>query len=88
MKRTKLDIINDILKAVQDKGGKIIPTHLLYKSNLSHKRLKLYLNELKERKMMEEKSEKEKKFYELTDNGRKFVQDFRKMKEFTEAFGL
>ena len=88
MKRTKLDIIYDMLRAIEEKGGKIIPTHLLYKSNLSHQRMKLYLDELKQRSMIREGESKDKKVYELTDEGRKFIQNFKQMKQFTEAFGL
>jgi predicted transcriptional regulator len=88
MKRTKIDIIYDMLRAIEEKGGKIIPTHLLYKSNLSHQRMKLYLEELKQRQMVTEAHVKDKLFYELTDEGRKFIQNFKRMKEFTEAFGL
>jgi predicted transcriptional regulator len=88
MKRTKIDIIYDMLRAIEDKGGKIIPTHLLYKSNLSHQRMKLYLDELKQKQMIAETHVKDKLFYELTDEGRKFLQNFKQMKQFTEAFGL
>ena len=88
MKRTKLDIVYDMLRAIEDKGGKIKPTHLLYKSNLSHQRMKLYLEELKERNLITDIVEKKKTFYSLTDAGRKFVQKFQQMKQFTEAFGL
>ena len=88
MKRSKLDIVYDMLRAIEDKGGKIIPTHLLYKSNLSHQRMKTYLSELKERNLVEETTEKKKKIYSLTDDGRKFIQRYKQMKEFTEAFGL
>ncbi len=88
MKRTKIDIIYDMLRAIEDKGGKIIPTHLLYKSNLSHQRMKLYLEELKQKQMIAETHVKDKLFYEITDEGRKFLQNFKQMKQFTEAFGL
>lgn len=88
MKRSKLDIVYDMLRAVEDKGGRILPTHLLYKSNLSHQRMKLYLEELKQRNMIVEASYKGKLVYELTDTGRKFVQNYKQMKEFTQAFGL
>lgn len=88
MKRTKIDIVYDMLKAIEEKGGKIIPTHLLYKSNLSHQRMKLYLDELKQRNLIAETTHKDKLHYELTDAGRKFLQNFKQMKEFTEAFGL
>ena len=88
MKRTKLDIVYDMLRAIEDKGGKIIPTHLLYKSNLSHQRMKLYLDELKQRNLIVETQAKDKTYYELTDEGRKFIQNFKQMKEFTQAFGL
>ena len=88
MKRTKLDIVYDMLRAIEAKGGKIKPTHLLYKSNLSHQRMKLYLKDLKEKNMVEELVEKKRTFYSITDDGRKFVQNFKQMKQFTEAFGL
>jgi len=88
MKRAKIDIIYDMLKAIEEKGGKILPTHLLYKSNLSHQRMKIYLQELKERKLLVETQFKDKMYYALTDEGRKFIQEFAKIKQFTEAFGL
>ncbi|MBS3125556.1 hypothetical protein J4211_04895, partial [Candidatus Woesearchaeota archaeon] len=78
----------DMLKAIQDKGGTIIPTHLLYKSNLSHQRMKLYLEELKEKKLLIEGHEKDKLVYKLTDEGLGFLKNFKQLKEFTEAFGL
>ena len=88
MKRSKIDIIYDMLKAIEEKGGKILPTHLLYKSNLSHQRMKLYLDELKQRNMINETTHKEKLHYGITDEGRKFLQNFKQMKQFTETFGL
>jgi len=88
MKRTKLDIVHDMLKAIEQKGGRIIPTHLLYKSNLSHQRMKLYLEELKRKNLIVEVEHKKKMHYELTDNGRKFLQNFKQVKEFTETFGI
>ena len=88
MKRGKLDIINDMLRAIERKGGRILPTHLMYKSNLSHGRMKLYVDELLARGLIEETRYKDKVFYALTDHGRKFVQKFQQVKAFTEAFGL
>ena len=58
-RRSKIDIIYDMLKAINDKGGKIRPTHLLYKSNLSHKRMKEYLVHLMGKKLIEEIEVKE-----------------------------
>lgn len=88
MKRAKTDIIFDMLRAMEAKGGKIKPTHLLYKSNLSHQRMKLYLDELKQKEMIKDAEDDGKLVYELTDKGRWFLQNFKQMKAFTEAFGL
>jgi len=87
-RRNKIDIIHDMLRVTNDKGGKILPTHLLYKSNLSHQRMKGYIDELKEKHLIEEVKEDTKTFFVITDAGRKFIQQYHQLKEFTEAFGL
>ena len=87
-RRNKIDIIYDILRVTNDKGGKILPTHLLYKSNLSHQRMKGYVEELKQKKLIDEVKEDTKTFFVITDEGRKFLQQYHQLKEFTEAFGL
>ena len=87
MKRDKLTIIYDVLLAVQKKG-KIKPTHLLYKSNLSYQRMKEYLDELKSKELIHDEIEKGQKLFSLTEKGHKFLQDYGKMREFTESFGL
>ncbi|MBI4154027.1 hypothetical protein HY501_01705 [Candidatus Woesearchaeota archaeon] len=88
-RRDRLDIIWDILKSIQDKGGKIKPTHLLYKSNLSHEGMKRYVDELKMKEMIGENDDKGgSKHFVITDKGLKFLQDYRKIREFTDSFGL
>jgi len=88
MRRNKIEIVNDILVSIQDKNGKIKPTHLLYKSNLSYKKMKEYIDELIKKEMMNEKEVDENRYYVITEKGLKFISEFKKMKEFTESFGL
>ncbi len=45
-KRNRLQVIHDILLTIKDKNGKIKPTHILYKSNLSHQMMEGYMEEL------------------------------------------
>ena len=89
-KRDKLDIVSDILIAIMNKGGRIKPTHLLYKSNLSHEGMKKYISELKEKSMILEETDKDgksKKFV-ITERGFKFLEDYKKVREFTASFGF
>ena len=86
-KRTKFEIIYDMLLAVMNKG-KIKPTHVMYKANLSHNLLKTYLEELIEKDMIKEMKEKNYIYLIITDKGVDFINEFRKMKEFQETFGL
>jgi len=86
-RRNKLQIIIDILNLLQKKG-RVKPTHLLYGGNLSYDRLKKYIKELEEKNLIEEIIEKDKKFYKLTDKGHSFLDEVRKIKEVTDAFGL
>jgi predicted transcriptional regulator len=93
-RRSRLELVFDVLLAIQNKGGKIKPTHLMYKSNLSHKLLNSYLDELIEKELViveEEVVKKRKrasKVVKITDKGLAFLAEFRRMREFTDAFGL
>ena len=88
IRREKLDIITDILQAIRDKGGTIKPTHLLYKSNLSHDSMKRYVGDLIEKELVAEVEDKRSKKYSITDKGLKFLSDFQQIKEFTDSFGF
>ena len=93
-RRSRLELVFDILLAIQNKGGRIKPTHLMYKSNLSHKLLNTYLDELMGKELVrvdEEIVRKKKtpnKMVVITDKGLGFLAEFRRMREFTDAFGL
>ena len=87
-RRGKLEIIADILMSVKNKEGKIKPTHLLYKSNLSHAKLKEYINILLEKGMIQEQIVKGKKMIIMKDQGYKFLLEFERIKEFSDSFGL
>lgn len=87
-RRSKMDIVNDILLAIVNKGHKIKPTHLMYKSNLSHKLMKMYLDDLMEKGMVEEIKEKKNRYLIITDKGLEFTFKFKKMRDFADSFGL
>jgi len=87
-KRDKIDIVNDMLEAIRNSRGKIKPTHLLYKSNMAHTKMKIYINELKDKGMVDEIFEKKRKFFTITEKGLNFIEDYRRMKEFANVFGF
>lgn len=87
-RRGKLEIIADILRSIQNKEGKIKPTHLLYKTNLSHAKLKEYIGILLKKGMIEERLVKGKKLFFMKDPGHKFLSEFGRIKEFSDSFGL
>ena len=87
-RRGRLEIIADILRSIQNKKGNIKPTHLLYKSNLSHAKLKEYINILLEKGMIEEKEVKGRKMFFMKEQGYKFLLEFNRIKEFSDSFGL
>ena len=88
-KRERLEIIHDIMHAIQEKKGISKPTHILYKSNLSHQMLSDYLAELITKEFVKEiKGKKERKTYELTDKGYNFLKDYKVIKGFIESYGL
>lgn len=78
-----------MLFAIQQKGGKIKPTHLLYKANLSHDALQRYLEELMTAGLVAEEDVKGgKKNFVLKESGYHFLEQYKKFKEFSDAFGI
>ncbi len=87
-KRSRLNVIKDIIEAIQ-KNRHIKPTRLLYASNLSPQMFKEYVNELITKKyIMLEIDEKEKKTFSLTKKGQEFLQEYKVLENFVENFGL
>jgi predicted transcriptional regulator len=87
-KRERLDIIEDILLSIQSKNGEIKPTHLMYKSNLSHTQMKSYLEELVEKSLVKKINKKTYEYIIITDRGLEFLSKLKEMKAFDESFGL
>jgi len=87
-KRERLEVIRDVLKAIQTNRN-IKPTRLLYASNLSPQMFKDYINELIEKKFIQiDIDNKEKKTFSLTKKGYEFLQEYRVIESFVDNFGL
>lgn len=87
-KRERLEVINDILKTIKESKNSISPTPLLRKSNLSTLAFNKYINELLEKKFVRKITNKNKKFYSLTDKGFKYLNKYTTIISFIEDFGL
>lgn len=85
-RRSKLRIVVDILEVIKEEGGAKI-TQILYGANLSYDRLIKYIDELKALQLIEERRVNGVKYY-LTDKGVKFLEEFKKIERFAEAFGI
>jgi len=86
-KRTKLEVIKDILEILKGKREVRI-THLIYKANLSNNSIKPYISELIEKGLIIIKNNDKNKFFIISKKGLEFLEEFYKIKIFTEAYGL
>jgi predicted transcriptional regulator len=87
-KRTELEIARDILTIVRAKNGRIKPTHILYKSNLSYRMMQEYLDKLIKKGFLIEVPLQKSKTYSITDAGRNFLVQYGVVTEFITTFGL
>jgi len=87
-KRNKLQIINDILRVIREKSGRIKPTHILYKSNLSYQMMEEYLAELIEKEFIIVINNKKDRTYAITPKGVNFLEKYNIVIEFTNSFGI
>ncbi len=86
--RSKMRIMFDILDTIDNEGEAKITT-ILYRANLSYDRLKRYLNELMDAGLVKEETDKKgRKWFYLTSNGRKMLNELRKVISLADAFGL
>lgn len=87
-KRNRIDIVHDMLLAIQKKGGRIKPTHLMYKANLSHTQMNTYLDDLLDKSIVDKVKEDKYDYLIITDKGHEFITKIKEMKEFEDTFGL
>ena len=86
-KRSKLEVIYDILRIVKESRNSIKPTPLLRKSNLSSGRFQKYISELVEKGFIRE-LENGGKLITLTDKGFKYLERYYAITSFVDDFGL
>jgi len=92
-KRSRTDVLFDILRIIQENKGRIKPTHLMYKANLSHKTMGFHLKDLTKSNLLKETPleaahSRSNRLIEITPKGIDFYQKYSKMKEFERTFGL
>ena len=81
-KRTKRETLVDMLEVLSKQPRK--PTHLMYKANLSHPRMKDLLEELTESKLVEETEDE----IRITQKGREFLHEYYKAQKLFDSFGI
>ena len=86
-KRTKLEVIRDLLSILRE-NKKVKITHLIYKANLSNNSIKPYLEDLLKNKLIEQIKESDKRLFIITEKGHDFLNEFNKIKIFSESYGL
>jgi predicted transcriptional regulator len=83
-KRSKMEIYNDILRAIKFEliNGEVRPTRVQSLSNLAYDKLTRYLVEMEGRNMITQNP------LAITDKGRDFLQDYDRIKDFLSDMGV
>lgn len=87
-KRNRVEIVHDMLRIIQERGGRIKKTHLMYKANLSHKQMTTYLTDLIKNGLIQDKKAEDRNLILITEKGRDFFVKYAQVREFEKTFGL
>jgi len=84
-RRTKLEIFNDILIAIQKESsyGEVKSTRVQQKCNISYDKFSRYIDELRKKKLISQNSP-----LCITNKGKQLVKDYRKIKGFLTEMKL
>lgn len=83
-KRSKLEIYNDILSAIELElqSGQAKPTRVQSRSNLAYDKLARYFDELKYKELITQDP------LRITDKGHDFLKDYDRIKSFLSEMGV
>jgi predicted transcriptional regulator len=86
--RSRVEIIVDVLRAIEDERGDQRLTHIQSRANIPYTRLVSLLEELERIEFISRRGEEEKKVYMVTQKGRKYIKEYEKFRKLSQAFGL
>ncbi len=87
-KRSRLEVIYDILCAVRDHGRQIKITPLIRYSGLSPQSFAIYYSKLLQRGFLEEKSDSDGRLIALTEKGAGYIREYMAVLRFIREFEL
>lgn len=87
-KRSRLEIVRDILKIIQENRNSIKITPLIRRSNISSSKFKEYFDELLAKGFIREVKTKDGKRITLTDRGFDYLEKYKGIISFIDEFGL
>ena len=84
-RRDKMKIYGDLLAAISEeaKTQQIVLTRVQVRINVPYNRLKVYISELTELELICDDAS-----LEITDKGRKYLKEYKKILDFMEYIGL
>ncbi|MCI4460616.1 MAG: hypothetical protein JHC24_00090 [Thaumarchaeota archaeon] len=86
--RSRLRIYLDVLDAVEREGGRARITKVLSASGVPYDRFLRFLGELESRGLLLDSRDGDARYLEITAEGRKFLEELRRMDRFLRGFGL
>ncbi|MEM3670351.1 MAG: winged helix-turn-helix domain-containing protein [Thermoprotei archaeon] len=86
--RSRVSIIVAVLAAIEREGGEQTVNRILSEANLPYNRLTTFLDELERLEFVSKREVEGRKIYSLTDKGRKYMKEYERFRNLSEAFGL